>query len=102
MENKAIERTDWAIERAGRSTQVEAGAWERMAEDYGIARGAVYGRIWDWCVGKAYCFQHASHLPPDGSVGLILNTLPGPVVVGGAVGDVGHYKLYFEIGRAYF
>jgi len=53
-------------------------------------------------VGKAYYLQHASHLPSDGSAGLIINTLLGPVVVGGAVGDVGHYKLFFEIGRAYF
>lgn len=53
-------------------------------------------------VGKAYYVKHDSHLPSDGSVGLLINTLLGPVVVGGAVGDAGHYKLFFEVGRAYF
>jgi len=53
-------------------------------------------------VGKAYYVKDASHLPSDGSAGLIINTLFGPIVVGGAIGDTGHYKLFFEIGRAYF
>jgi NTE family protein len=53
-------------------------------------------------VSKAYYLQHASHLPSDGSAGLIINTLLGPIVVGGAIGDAGHYKFFFEIGRAYF
>ena len=53
-------------------------------------------------VSKAYYVEKASHLPSDGSAGLIINTLVGPVVVGGAIGDSGHYKLFFEIGRAYY
>jgi len=53
-------------------------------------------------ISKAYYLQHASHLPSDGSAGLIINTLLGPIVVGGAIGDAGHYKFFFEIGRAYF
>jgi NTE family protein len=53
-------------------------------------------------ISKAYYLEHASHLPSDGSAGLIINTLLGPIVVGGAIGDAGHYKFYFEIGRAYF
>jgi NTE family protein len=53
-------------------------------------------------ISKAYYVENASHLPSDGSAGLIINTLLGPVVVGAAVGDAGHYKLYFEIGRSYF
>ncbi len=53
-------------------------------------------------VSKAYYVKDASHLPSDGSAGLIINTLLGPVVVGGAIGDAGHYKLFFEVGRAYF
>jgi len=53
-------------------------------------------------VSKAYYVKNASHLPSDVAGGLIINTLLGPVVVGGAVGDAGHYKLFFEIGRAYF
>jgi len=53
-------------------------------------------------VAKAYYVQHATALPFDGSTGLLINTLLGPIVVGASVGDSGHYKLYFEIGKAYF
>jgi NTE family protein len=53
-------------------------------------------------ISKAYYVENASHLPSDGSAGIIINTLLGPIVLGGAIGDAGHYKFYFEIGRAYF
>lgn len=53
-------------------------------------------------ISKAYYVKDASHLPSDGSAGLIINTLVGPVVLGVAIGDAGHYKFYFEVGRAYF
>lgn len=53
-------------------------------------------------ISKAYYVDNASHLPSDGSAGVIINTLFGPVVLGGAIGDAGHYKFYFEIGRTYF
>ena len=56
-------------------------------------------------VGKAYYYEPSSkvsRLPSDGSVGLIVNTLIGPVVIGEAIGDRGHHKLYFEVGRRYF
>jgi NTE family protein len=53
-------------------------------------------------VGKAYYLEHVSHLPSDGSAGIVINTLLGPVVLGAAVGDSGHHKFFFEIGRAYF
>jgi len=52
--------------------------------------------------GKAYYVRDSSHFPSDGAAGLIINTLLGPIVVGGAFGDAGHYKLFFDIGRAYF
>ena len=48
------------------------------------------------------CGMTLSALSLDGSVGLLINTLMGPVVVGSAVGDSEHYKFFFEIGRAYF
>jgi len=47
-------------------------------------------------VGKAY---GASRLPNDGSVGLVVETLLGPVFFGGAVGDSGHRRVYFNLGR---
>jgi NTE family protein len=53
-------------------------------------------------IGKAYYLKDTSHLPSDGSAGFIINTLFGPVVFGGAIGDVGHYKFFIELGKVYF
>jgi NTE family protein len=56
-------------------------------------------------VGKAYYEEAASkisRLPSDGSVGILVNTLLGPIAFGGAIGDRGHHKFFFELGRAYF
>jgi len=43
----------------------------------------------------------ASGLPTDGAVGLVVNTIFGPVEVGYAYGDTGHHKLFFQIGRLF-
>lgn len=55
--------------------------------------------------GKAYGYaptSKESRIPSDGAVGLLINALVGPIVVGGSVGDRGHHKFFFEIGRVYF
>jgi NTE family protein len=56
-------------------------------------------------VGKAYYYEPASkvsRLPADGAAGIVINTVLGPIVVGGAIGDRGHHKFFFEFGRTYF
>jgi len=50
-------------------------------------------------IGKTY--QPAFALPGDVAGALIVNTLFGPVEVGGAVGDYGHAKFFFQIGRIF-
>jgi NTE family protein len=50
-------------------------------------------------IGKAYFGPYASALPMDGNVAVLIQTFLGPVVFGGAVGDRGHSKFYFKIGR---
>ena len=52
-------------------------------------------------VGKAYMVPNESGLPMDGSVGLVFETLVGPIGVGGSWGDAGHRKWYFGIGRIF-
>jgi len=55
-------------------------------------------------VGKTYQLPNAPKAPyiPGDVVGaLIVNTLFGPVEVGGAVGDYGHAKFFFQIGRIF-
>ncbi|HEV8412137.1 MAG TPA: patatin-like phospholipase family protein [Bryobacteraceae bacterium] len=49
--------------------------------------------------GKAYGAPGASRLPNDGSLGLVMETLAGPLFVGGSVGDTGHRRVYFSLGR---
>jgi len=50
-------------------------------------------------IGKAY--QTPFKLPGDVGGALIVNTLFGPVEIGGAVGDYGHAKFFFQVGRIF-
>ncbi|MGB9071867.1 MAG: patatin-like phospholipase family protein [Terriglobales bacterium] len=51
-------------------------------------------------IGKAY-YQPpgVSRLPQDGTLGLLMQTVFGPVFLGGSFGDRGHRKFYFQAGR---
>jgi NTE family protein len=40
-------------------------------------------------------------VPGDVALGLLVNTIFGPVVVGGAVGDAGHQRFFFQLGRVF-
>jgi hypothetical protein len=42
-----------------------------------------------------------STLPGDVSVGLVMNTIFGPVAFGGAFGATGHYKFFYQLGRVF-
>jgi NTE family protein len=55
-------------------------------------------------VGKTYQIPNGPkppYLPGDVAGALIVNTLFGPVEVGGAVGDYGHAKFFFQIGKIF-
>ncbi len=52
-------------------------------------------------VAHAYGAPGASRLPTDGSVGLVVETLFGPLFVGGSYGDSGHHRFYFSLGRLF-
>jgi NTE family protein len=52
-------------------------------------------------LGKAYGRPLASRLPTDVLAGIVVNTIFGPVVVGGAYGDTGHHKFFFNLGRIF-
>jgi NTE family protein len=57
--------------------------------------------ITEYEIGKAYgqLAEADSRLPMDGNLAVLFQTLIGPVLVGGAVGDRGHHKFYFQLGR---
>jgi NTE family protein len=55
-------------------------------------------------VGKTYQLPNGPkppYLPGDVIGALIVNTIFGPVEVGGAVGNYGHGKFYFQIGKVF-
>ncbi len=52
-------------------------------------------------VGKMYNAPGVSRLPNDGVAGVIMRTALGPVLIGGSVGDTGHAKWFFALGRVF-
>ena len=52
-------------------------------------------------VGKMYNAPGVSRLPNDGAAGVIMRTALGPMFIGGSVGDTGHAKWFFDLGRVF-
>jgi NTE family protein len=55
-------------------------------------------------IGKTYKLPNGPsppRLPLDVAGGLLVNTIFGPVLVAGTVGDYGHARFYFQIGRVF-
>ena len=50
---------------------------------------------------KPYGLPNAPTLPNDGVVGLIVDTFMGPILVGGSIGESGHRKWFFQLGRVF-
>jgi NTE family protein len=53
---------------------------------------------------EAGTYQNAENQfrrPVDGVGGFIVNTIFGPVLIGGAGGDAGHYRFFFQLGRVF-
>ncbi|MGA8038421.1 MAG: patatin-like phospholipase family protein [Candidatus Acidiferrales bacterium] len=43
----------------------------------------------------------SSRLPMDATGGFIANTIFGPILIGGAVGDADHHRFFFQVGRVF-
>ncbi|MBV8865470.1 MAG: hypothetical protein JO210_08755, partial [Acidobacteriaceae bacterium] len=52
-------------------------------------------------IAKPYGLPNAPTLPNDAVAGVIMETIIGPVLVGGSVGGDSHRKWFFEIGRVF-
>jgi NTE family protein len=57
--------------------------------------------ITEYEIGKSYgtVNQSDSRLPNDFNAAVLIQSFIGPVVFGGSVGDRGHHKFYFQLGR---
>jgi NTE family protein len=51
--------------------------------------------------GKMYQFANSSKFPNDVAAGVVAETAVGPLFVGGSVGDSGHRKWFFQLGRVF-
>jgi NTE family protein len=51
--------------------------------------------------GKMYGAANESKFPNDFAAGVLAETALGPFFVGGRVGDSGHYKWFFQLGRVF-
>jgi len=51
--------------------------------------------------GKVYGAVNESKFPNDFAAGVLAETTLGPFFVGGSVGDSGHYKWFFQLGRVF-
>jgi NTE family protein len=52
-------------------------------------------------LGKVYGATNESKLPNDFAAGVLAETTLGPLFMGGSVGDSGHYKWFFQLGRVF-
>jgi len=50
---------------------------------------------------KMYGFPLQTAFPSDLTVGILAQTAFGPLVIGASVGDAGHSKWYFQLGRVF-
>jgi NTE family protein len=48
-----------------------------------------------------YGAANESKFPNDFAAGVLAETALGPFFVGGSVGDSGHYKWFFQLGRVF-
>jgi NTE family protein len=51
--------------------------------------------------GKVYGAPRQSRFPSDVAAGVLAETVVGPFFVGGSVGDTGHHKWFFQLGRVF-
>jgi NTE family protein len=55
-------------------------------------------------VGKTYKLPAGPsppNLPMDGAIGFLVNTIFGPVEIAGAIGNYGHGRFFFRVGRTF-
>jgi NTE family protein len=62
----------------------------------GRLEGGAYQRV-DTPLGQPAQYRN----PADAAAGIIVNTIFGPVLIGGAVGDAGHHRFFFSLGRVF-
>ena len=78
----------------------QAGYVHRIFPISSLPGGGVYV-TGSYEVGKAYGTLGAPRLPMDGTVGVIFDYAFGPIFLGESVGESGHRKFFFYLGRLF-
>jgi NTE family protein len=65
-----------------------------------LAGGGIY-LTGEYEIAKPYGLPNSPSLAQDGVVGLITQTVLGPFLIGGSIGDAGHRKWFFQLGRVF-
>ena len=52
-------------------------------------------------VGRVFAPPFRSQTPGDVIAALVVNTIFGPIEIGGAVGTAGHKRVFFKLGRIF-
>jgi hypothetical protein len=64
-----------------------------------LGEGVYFNAIFE--VGKTFAPPFKSQVPGDVSASVVINTIFGPLSVGGAVGTAGHQRVFFKLGRLF-
>ena len=104
-----------AFSLGGNRNLVAYGTNELLTNQYLLFKGGFLRQLWElppilgeklyfiggYEIAKVYDVPNVSSLPTDGFGGLIVNTIFGPVLVGGSFGATGHHKFFFRMGRIF-
>jgi NTE family protein len=64
-----------------------------------LGEGVYFNGLFE--VGKTFAPPFKSQVPGDVSASIVINTIFGPLSVGGAVGTAGHQRVFFKLGRLF-
>lgn len=99
----------------GSQNLVAYGSNEFLTDQYFLFKAGYIRQLWNlpalmgdhiyalgtYEIGKVYNLPNVSSLPTDVAGALVVNTIFGPVLVGGAYGATGHHKFFFRVGRVF-
>jgi NTE family protein len=88
-------------EYRGTDTFLTRAAYLRRIAALPTGKGqGLYG-VFNYESGEIWSSDHNAILRQDGTLGLIANTPFGAITTGGSVGDAGHRKFFFTLGRLF-
>jgi NTE family protein len=64
-----------------------------------LGRGLFFDAHYEFA--RPYGRLNGPSLPNDGVAGFIMDTLAGPLLIGGSIGNGGHAKWFFQLGRVF-